>query len=355
MSAGLFDHWSDDARAAVGGVVADGAMPAESLATYARWWQIETWLRELAYVELRARYGESWIDQVKLALGRQRQDAEFKHMSTADSENPLAYLDYSQLLTVIEANWDHMGYALLEKRSWDGRQEELKRIRHRIGHVRKPHQDDLGRLEQTLRDLERGAFIACASYNRRRAPDPENFTDPVTTGWIGGEHVTAQRLIRHAKAQYGVTLKVTASQRPWAVWPDSVENASGILWHAEFYMRHRTLEPTALWSQVRRLSPIVHVLTADPHAITFTFSAVDDSHLISDLIGACFDSVLTCIRPVVKSVTDMDVREFRQWSNKVASVDYRVMGVSVWSTVTESTVPISMFSTGGGVSILPEW
>lgn len=32
-------------------------LPPESLALYARWWQLETWLRQLAYVELRARDG----------------------------------------------------------------------------------------------------------------------------------------------------------------------------------------------------------------------------------------------------------------------------------------------------------
>jgi hypothetical protein len=34
------------------------------------------------------------------------------------------------------------------------------RIRHRIGHVRRPHDDDLNRVEQALRDLEHGAFVA---------------------------------------------------------------------------------------------------------------------------------------------------------------------------------------------------
>ena len=88
-------------------------------------------------------------------------------MSSTDNGNPLAYLDYSQLLTVIAEHDDQLRYALLEFMSWDGQQEELKQIRHRIGHMRKPHPDDLGRLEQTLPDLKRGAFIACASYNKQ--------------------------------------------------------------------------------------------------------------------------------------------------------------------------------------------
>ncbi|MFJ3861044.1 Swt1 family HEPN domain-containing protein [Streptomyces sp. NPDC090085] len=354
---GPFDEWSDDVRGALGRAVAHG-MPEGSLALYARWWQLETWLRELVYVELRARYGAKWIDEVKAALGRQRQDAEFKHMSTADSENPLAYLDYSQLLIVVEANWEQMKYALLERKSWEGRQGELMRIRHRIGHVRKPHQDDLGRLEQTLRDLERGAFIACASYNSRRRPDLEECGDPVSKGWIGGAHPTARRLIRHAEIQYGVSLEVDVSRRPWATWPDSLEKAEGIFWHAEFYLRDRILDFRALWNQIKGISPIiVHVLASDPHVFKVTFSAVDDPGVISDAIGACFDSVLHCSRPRSQGLglSGMSEGEFRQWGVRTASIDYRVMGPSGWSTVDETTIPISMFASGGGVEILPNW
>jgi len=37
-----------------------GGMPGQSLALYARWWQLETWLHDLAYVELRALRGIAW-------------------------------------------------------------------------------------------------------------------------------------------------------------------------------------------------------------------------------------------------------------------------------------------------------
>ncbi|MFE5629595.1 Swt1 family HEPN domain-containing protein [Streptomyces sp. NPDC056543] len=356
MGAELFEDWSDDAVSAVARAVANG-MPEGAMALYARWWQLETWIRELIYVELRALYGEKWVDKVKAALGRQRQDAEFKHMSTADTENPLAYLDYSQLLPLVDSHWDQMGYALLEKKSWDGRQEELKRIRHRIGHVRRPHQDDLGRLQQTLRDLERGAFIACASYNRRSRPDPKKSSDPVTEGWLAGGHRTAQRLIRHAEVQYGVTLDVAASRRPWTAWPDSLENSPGVFWHADFFMRERTLDVAALWNQIRGISPlIVHALIPNANAVYFTFSAVDDPLVVSDAIGACFDSVLSSSRWDRRGDgAEFDKTEFRRWADDVSSIDYRIMGPSEWSLIDETAVPISIFAAGGGVSVLPSW
>src|SRR4051794_459407 len=162
-------------------------MPAESLALYARWWQLETWLRDLAYLELRALRGAAWTEAVKAAAGRQTQDAAYTHTLSTDSQDPLAYLDVSKLTELIERQWNQMGYALLEWSAWQGRLIDLSRIRHRVGHVRTPNTDDLGRLEQTLRDLERGAFTAYATYNDRWLPDASDVPNAVANGWLHGK------------------------------------------------------------------------------------------------------------------------------------------------------------------------
>ncbi|WP_330355382.1 Swt1 family HEPN domain-containing protein [Streptomyces chartreusis] len=353
----LESSFEQETRDALRAVVPN-VMPERSLALYARWWQLEAWLRELIYVELRSLYGAMWIEKLRAASGRQTQDAAYRHMSTADSENPLAYLDYSQLMPVIENHWDQLHYALLERKSWDGRQEELKRVRHRIGHIRKSHPDDLGRIEQTLRDLEEGAFIACASYNRRTTPRKDKSSDAVTTGWIAGEHATARRLVRHAEVQYGIGLQVDVSRRPWADWPDDFDGAKGILWHAAFYLRERTVDLHAIWNELRGIHPLlVHVLATDPHQVQFTFSSVDDSDAISDAIGFCFDALIYCSRrrSDLPGIVDMDDHAFMDWRAGVNSIDYRVMSGSGWSFVDETTLPISMFGAGGGVRILPNW
>ena len=206
-------------------------MTPQSATLYARWWQFETWLRELAYVELRALRGAAWVDTVASAVGRLTQDAAFTHMTGPDSENPVAYLDYSQLIDVINQHWSQFSYALLERGAWSGRQEELKRIRHRIGHMRRPHADDLTRLELTLRDLEKGTFISLASYNDTHVPDRESHRDPITAGWVGGNHPAARRLLDHARRQYDTNLLVRFSRRPWTTIPDDLEGAIGIIWH----------------------------------------------------------------------------------------------------------------------------
>src|SRR5205807_1230086 len=50
-------------------------VPLESLALYSRWWALETWLRELIYIELRAKFGSAWTDEISKAAGvRQTKD-----------------------------------------------------------------------------------------------------------------------------------------------------------------------------------------------------------------------------------------------------------------------------------------
>lgn len=346
--------WLDaSSENALRAVIPDNMLPA-SVALYARWWQLETWLRELAYVELRALLGIDWISSVKVANSRLTQDAAFTHMAGPDSENPLAYLDYSQLVDLIERYWSQFHYALFEQRAWQGRQDELKRIRHRIGHLRRPHADDLTRLELTLRDLERGAFIALASYNDTHEPDPREHKDVITNGWINRRHSTARRLIDHAWRQYDTRLLVQFSRRPWASAASDLAGAAGIIWHADFIMRDgRAVDLGHLWhyDMMEAVRPsLLHVLSDYPSRVRFTFSAVDDPQEISDAIGELFDIVL-----LVSKRIDYEKFDLNEWTRTGRTLDYRVQTATGWTNVDETTLPISTFRSGGGVTLRPTW
>jgi hypothetical protein len=77
---------------------------------------------------------------------------------------------------------------------------ELLKIRHRIGHCRRPHVDDLSRLEQTLRHLDSGAFRALTAFNRQWEPE-RSLDDPLVKAWVRNEHTAAARLVEHADRQ----------------------------------------------------------------------------------------------------------------------------------------------------------
>ena len=127
----------------------ENGMPPMASALYGRWWELETSLRSLIYVELKARLGDKWIE----ALKKQSKDIQLKedslrYMPTPDAQNRLAYTEASELFKgILEEYWDLFECSLLSKNVWVGRVEELLAIRNRIGHCRRPHPDDFARLE----------------------------------------------------------------------------------------------------------------------------------------------------------------------------------------------------------------
>lgn len=158
---------------------ASGAgVPGVSPALYARWRQLETWLRSLVHVELRAAFGtDHWVGELP---------------DHTDADATLAYTDARALNTVIAKHWDLFAPSLLARAVWAGRFEELMAIRNRIGHCRRAHPDDLGRLEQTLRDLEAGARTATLAYNEQSVPRQEDWEGP--GGPVGNAHARADLL-----------------------------------------------------------------------------------------------------------------------------------------------------------------
>jgi Swt1-like HEPN len=278
-----------------------GLVPQDALAFYGRWWQLENWLREVAYVELRAKYGTQWKSHLKgSAPQRATAEAVNRYMASADAEELLAYADVSDLFKLLEDQWELFEPILPPLPRWRGRTDELEDLRNRNAHCRRPHRDDHARLLQTLRDLEAGAWRFYISYlDTRRVLDGVS-TDPVAEAWVQGEHDTARRLLGHGEDQYETTFQLWYSVRPWSTWPDKnqIAGSEGVLWHARWSMGGRDLDVRQLWRElsasVRKL--LVHLLVDVGH-ITATFAAVDNPTKIADAIGAIFDDLLVTSRP----------------------------------------------------------
>jgi hypothetical protein len=217
--------------------------------------------------------------------------------------------------------------------------------------MRRPHADDLGRLEQVLRDLEGGTFKALSTYNDRRVPDADSYSDAETRGWVRGEHEDARRLVAHADRQYETRVRLSTSARAWAErFPASIAGAPGHLWHVEFFKRGRGIDVPALWrdvegSDIGRL--LVHMEAHGGHHVGFSFCAVDDDTEIANAIGSAFDYVLTNLTYGIEEDYDL------AWSRRMRDLDYRIVSGDGWTTVDETTVPISNFGAGGGVTKRP--
>lgn len=342
-----YDGIASPVRSTLDRIVANG-MAASSLLLYARWWQLEGWLRDLVYTELRAKHGKDWEKTVGAATGRLKNDATFNHMAGPDSENPVAYLDYSQLLRVIDDEWTLFEKALFARSAWDGRQAELKQIRHRIAHVRRPAADDVNRIELLLRDLEGGAFTTIADYNSRFSPRPDDRNDPVADGWITRRHRDARRLVDHAQAQYGTTLQIRCSFRPWASPRNDLR--AGKLWHADFFLSDRGVDIGELWRDIGSTSAaglLLDVNSAGHSHVGFTFSAADDENDIADAIGTLFEGLLTSGRVA------LDQQTWNARASVWSEMDFRIRVNTAWNIVDSTTLPIDIFGAGGGTVQAP--
>jgi hypothetical protein len=307
-----------------------GNMPAAASALYSRWWQLETWLRSLVYVELRSAKGAAWADALSSnAVSRQRQDEAYHHMPSPDALDELAYLDAAPLLELTIAHWQQFAPFLPRREIWAGRIVELKAIRNRIGHCRRPHVDDLDRLEQTLRDLESGALRAASSFNDKSLVDP-TWADVLVHDWVRENHADAN-VIPHARAQYTTDFWLKYSKRPWAtpVAPEDVQLGlrEGYVWHACWYFQGGWFfDLSEFWEDIRDYRDLILLVCADSSSsLEVSFSALEDPKQVSEAISRCFHAALENKRMVH---SDPDPRE---WTRRFANVDPRVHTESPWA------------------------
>jgi hypothetical protein len=323
-------------------------VPSAPLAFYGRWWQLENWLREVAYVELRARYGVGWVEhlhttaQKRLAIGQQN-----AYMASADDEELLAYADVGALFELIEDNWDLFGPLLPPLQRWRGRADELRELRNRNAHCRRPHADDLARLEQALRDLERGAWLFYSSYVD--AESVHESRDPVGQAWIREGHPTAQRLLGngHAERKYETRFWLERTVRPWADAPDpkKIAGTPGVLWHARWSVAGHELNVAELWRQIQRHGQssrhLIHLLF-DLGSVVATFAAVDDPQAVADAIGGVFDAILESTHPFRHAQwEDWEQRSFRG----AGSLPRQVQVQGPFTTVDPHQPRVSLFNT----------
>jgi hypothetical protein len=164
--------------------------PTESLLGYARCYQLETWFRELVYVELKTHFGIDWWNKAEEALKRnggagipaetsRDRDKRHPHMATPETD-PLWFISFDALLIIVfdDLLWRLFECYLTTKDLLQAKFTEIAPIRNRIAHCRSLHQDDLDRLRRVLRDLDQGFWGFCTSYNDTFPIVGEERSDP---------------------------------------------------------------------------------------------------------------------------------------------------------------------------------
>jgi hypothetical protein len=271
------------------------SISSETIAAFVRWSQLETWLRQLVHLELSAAYGRKWIDALAPKLSnRAANDAANSYMLSPDDESLLSYSDMSDLFRLIEHpdHWPLFESSLLPLIRWRGLTDELRAIRNRIAHCRKPHHDDVARIELLLRNLEPGAKMALQSYYE--SIDNLDPSDTIAKTWLGKQPPWAH-IRDHAERKYDTMFRMRFSRRPWGDGTTAI-GTKGVLVHARWHIRDGYVFPHAVWPDLldRGFDPqlIVHYVQDISTRVDIVFAAVDPHNEIADAIEGAFQAVL---------------------------------------------------------------
>ena len=217
-------------------------VPPDALVVAARWWQLENYLRLLIYINLKGLLGGEWTTPLRQATGRHAQAASRSYMASADDGYLLAHLDVSALLDLISTYWQQCESGLgVPAAIWQGRIEEVKPIRHRIAHCRRPHADDVDRLEQLLRDIEPAAGATLRSYTRWWEPTYSDDDDVIVRDWVDLDLPDAHRLVPHGHDNKGIHFSLMCSRLRWAEETSTITGAPGWFWVMHVYLRDCSL------------------------------------------------------------------------------------------------------------------
>ena len=283
-------------------------LPAGRLDCYISLWQLELWLRELVYLELKSRYGTDWAKYlVALRPGPQRADSRLTHMPTRE-RGPLSYLTFDALIKTISRHRRLFAPYLPVRSVWDARIEEVAQIRNRVAHFRQGHARDLARVRQLLADIDKGIWTFCTSYNDAHPiypPERDKVArafidlDPFPWGLTGDG-----ALIRTGNAPRDMIMSVTIEmlRRPWlkANLRGQIGGKYGYLYDVHLGARqNRAFDYANLLSNTKRLHERCCHIFLDAYAGTLrlTIPCVIGASVITDTIRRFTEMAHHALRP----------------------------------------------------------
>jgi hypothetical protein len=244
-------------------------------------------------------------------------DKRLTHMPTPESD-PLSYAQFSQLCGIISADWRLFEHFLPPQSIWEAKLEEVIQVRNRVAHFRLGHHDDLQRVNQLLRDIDKGFWRFCTSYNDPQpilpqSDDPveEHFLhlDPFPWGLVG-QGKWARFCHADPEACLGVTVEVLC--RPWASWSTPVAGKEGFLYNINVHARQkRSFDCNRLLQSTSGLHKhVVHIcLDNFSQSFRLTLPAVLGAERIIEIMEKVIEASRYCLSYSVPSQAAEDAAQ----------------------------------------------
>jgi hypothetical protein len=297
-------------------------LPERTLQTYARLWQLETWLRRMVYVELKAKLGNNWQSVVRVdrSNGPLKADKALVHMPTPE-EDPLSYAQLSELRRIITANRALFDPFLPPERIWDARMEEIAQIRHRVAHFRQGNEHDLNRVVELLRDIDKGFWKFCTSYNDTHTVLPQS-DDPVTAHFLHLDLLPWSEVQPSKWARVGTIpdsewfcVTVDTTVRPWAAWETPVSGREGIFYDVQIFTRgrrRRCFDYSQILKNTQRLhSNFAHIgLNDQAECLRLTIPALLGDRVIIPILEEVIEMAHSCAYPLGKPMLQGYIKNY---------------------------------------------
>lgn len=213
-----------------------------SLILYARLWQLEKWLREMVYVELKTKKGRNWFNFTK-TKNTYEADKAFTYIPTAD-DSPLSFTTFPELIKLVQNNWDLFSEYFPPKHIWETKLEEIMHIRNRVAHFRNGHTDDISRLMQLMRDIDNGFWKFCTDYNNLQPILPPD-RDPVALRYIDLDPFSFKEIAPNEWAQIGSApqnlkyiVSIHSIRRRWTEKSATIDGTSGYIYNINILLRN---------------------------------------------------------------------------------------------------------------------
>lgn len=298
----------------------------QSLVLYARLCQLEKWLREMVYIELKVKKGRNWVNFNK-TKSTYEAEQELHHIPSAD-HSPLSYTTFSDLAKLIKNNWDLFTEYLPPQKNWEVKFEEITHIRNRVAHFRRGHQDDLDRLLQLMRDIDAGFWKFCTDYNDIHPILPPD-KDPISQKYIGLDPFSYKEVAPNEWARIGSApdslryiVSINMIKRSWAQSSEVIDGTPGYIYDVNIHIKNQQqFDYTRLLTHIKTFKPeIIHIcLDNFADSARVTLPAVIGSEKAIDIIDEIIkltDSSLTIRRPM--NINDNWVQEFsEEWPEYV--------------------------------------
>ena len=123
---------------------------------YVLYFSLENSVRKLITDVLNEKYGENWWNK-KIPEGvkesvKKKQKQEKETAMSIRSEDPLAYTNFGELISIFEANWEDFAEILRSQKSIRDVLSQFNKIRNIIAHSCELNEDEITRFKLLIKD-----------------------------------------------------------------------------------------------------------------------------------------------------------------------------------------------------------